>query len=129
MGKGYTPAFVRNLDVVAARITAGAEIALVEGPDDMCGPMLDEPTCHCHKASVVRRDALARADLTTLLGRDVFAKPFRLDDARTERMRVAFAAETIRAACRDCPWDTLCSSIARDGFREVRMRPSVAPTT
>ncbi len=39
VGKGYSPAFVENYEVIAARLSAGEEIELVAGPDDICGPL------------------------------------------------------------------------------------------
>ena len=38
-GEGYSPAFIANLDRIAARLTAGEDAVLVDGPDDICAPL------------------------------------------------------------------------------------------
>ena len=51
-GKGYSPAFTAGFTVIATRIAAGEAVVLVDGPDDVCAPMLDDPGCHCRGDSV-----------------------------------------------------------------------------
>ena len=67
IGKGYTPAFTANYDVVVARLNAGDDVLVVDGPDDICAPMLNEGH-HCFNASITQRDAQAAADVEGLLG-------------------------------------------------------------
>ena len=62
-GKGYSPAFTAGFTAIAGRIAAGEAVVLVEGPDDVCVPMLADPGCHCRGGSVARRDAQAARDL------------------------------------------------------------------
>lgn len=122
-GKGYSPAFVANYDAVAARLSAGEEIEIVSGPDDICAPLLDETEAHCFNASVTERDRLAARDVAALLGEAVDeGAALTLDAVRLERMRDAFATHAIRAACPGCEWHDLCSGIAGGGYDGTRVR-------
>lgn len=120
VGHGYTPDFTANYDRLLARLNAGAPAELVEGPDDLCAPMLG---CghHCRNESVAARDAAARAALAPLLGGLMPGARFHLDAERLAGLRAAFAAGTIRAACTGCEWAGLCTTIADGGFRRVRL--------
>jgi hypothetical protein len=66
VGKGYTPAFTANYDVVVARLNAGEDVHLVEGPDDICAPMLADGH-HCLNASITERDRQAMDAVAALL--------------------------------------------------------------
>lgn len=68
VGKGYSPAFVENYEAIAARLSAGEEIELVTGPDDICRPLTADPEAHCHGTSVVERDRAATEAVARLLG-------------------------------------------------------------
>lgn len=116
-GEGYTPSFTRNYVRIAARLSAGEAVEIVEGPDDICAPLQDSPDTHCGNESVRDRDALALAAVSDLLG--VSLEPgviLALDGGRLPRLRAAFAEGAIRAACADCQWSAFCTRIARDGF-------------
>ncbi|WEF24906.1 DUF1284 domain-containing protein [Paracoccus sp. S3-43] len=116
-GKGYSPAFTAGFTAIAARIAAGEAVTVVDGPDDVCAPMLDDPGCHCRGDSVARRDARAARDVAALLGRPVApGQRLVLDPAALDRMRRAFAQGRIRSACAGCDWAGLCRDIAKDGF-------------
>ncbi len=116
-GKGYSPAFTAGFTAIAARIAAGEAVVLVDGPDDVCAPMLDDPACHCRNDSVARRDAQAARDVAALLGRPVSpGQRLALNPATLARMRRAFAQGAIRGACAGCDWSDLCRDIAGDGF-------------
>lgn len=122
VGKGYTPDFCTNYDGIAARLTRGEEIEIVDGPDDVCAPLLSTEAPHCHNESVLVRDAEAAASVAALL--DAPVKPgFRLSlDAMTlARFRAAFAAGTTRTACGGCEWSGLCDSVAGGGFQGTRL--------
>lgn len=124
VGKGYTPAFTANYDAIVARLNAGEDALLVEGPDDICAPMLAEGH-HCLNASVAERDQQAAADAALLLGRPLDAgAALTLDDAAIRLMRAAFAARTTRQACTGCEWSALCTGIARSGFAGTRLTGS-----
>ncbi len=122
-GKGYTPAFTANFDAITARLQAGEDIVVAEGPDDICQPWLGEPEAHCRRDSVTARDEQAAADLSVLLSEPVAALTV-LPDLAT--LRAAFSSGGTRAACRGCEWFGLCSDIAAGGFRNVRLdQPNV----
>ena len=126
VGKGYTPAFVANMDRMAARLAAGETVTITDGPDDICRPLLDgddaEEAPHCLKTSAARRDAHAATALSALLDMPLTAgTELVLDAGRIARLRAAFAAGDIRAACIGCPWHQLCSDVAADGFRQVQL--------
>ena len=116
-GKGYSPAFTAGFTAVATRIAAGEAVVIVDGPDDVCAPMLGDPGCHCRDDSVARRDAQAARDVAALLDRPVApGQRLVLDGATLARMRRAFAENAIRAACAGCDWSGLCGDIAARGF-------------
>ena len=124
-GKGYSAAFTANYDVIAARISQGEDILIVEGPDDICAPLLGDSEPHCWRDSVTERDRLAARDLRELLG-----DPIQVDAKLTlspeviQRMRAAFAAGSTRAACLGCQWSDLCSSIAAHDYCGTAVTPN-----
>ena len=123
-GKGYSPAFVANYDVLAARISAGEAVVIVSGPDDVCAPLLGEAGAHCFNASVTERDRLAARDVAVLLGEVVEEGVIlTLDAPRLKQRREAFADRAIRSACPGCEWHDLCSGIAAQGFEGTRIAP------
>lgn len=120
IGEGYSPAFVAEYRRIVARLGAGAEIAIVAGPDDICAPICHAAGEHCHNASVTDRDREAAESVTALLDLEIApGARFRLDAHRLARLRDAFAAGTIRRACADCEWAPLCDGIAASGFEGV----------
>lgn len=129
VGRGYTPAFVASYSAIVARLNAGEAAVLVEGPDDICAPMLDASGLasahHCYEPRITVRDSLALKSVAAALGK-VLAPgdtiPF--DAATVARLRENFAAGTIRAACAACQWDGLCSGIAAGGFARTRLSGS-----
>ena len=127
VGRGYSPVFVANLDRVAARVAAGAPIRLVDGPDDICSPLVTarrRQPVHCHGRRVVWRDRRAARAVGRLLGRPVSPGCLlRLDGRVLRRLRRSFAARAIRSACLGCPWARLCSTVAATGFRGARLDP------
>ncbi len=124
IGKGYSPAFVANLEQVVRRLATGTEtIEIVAGPDDICAPLLCEADRHCHRSSVVERDRLATQAINALLacsnGSDRSLAPgahLTLSHADLDQLRAAFAAGTIRQACTGCQWKPLCDGIAANQF-------------
>lgn len=119
-GRGYRPAFTANLTVIAGRLSAGEEIEIVEGPDDVCAPLLGDADCHCHLDRVGERDRAAAVDVSRLLERAIRpGERFALSKSCIERLRVAFASGQIRAGCEGCEWYELCSSIAGNNYREA----------
>jgi len=116
VGEGYTPEFVANFDAIVRRIGAGEAIELIDGRDDVCAPLDATGDDHCASASVSRRDRAALLALAES-GLALDARPLRLERERVAALRDAFAAGTIRAACRGCSWADLCTSVAAGGYR------------
>ena len=121
-GKGYSPAFTANYDGIAGRISQGEDLVIVEGPDDICAPLLGDPEPHCWRDSVTERDRLAARDLQELLAGPIQAgAKMTLGPDIVQRMRAAFATGHARAACLGCQWSDLCSAIAAEGYRGTRV--------
>ncbi|MEO5804922.1 DUF1284 domain-containing protein [Devosia sp.] len=123
VGKGYSLAFTANYDVIAGRLNAGEDIVIVDGPDDVCQPLLDDADPHCHNESVIERDMLAARDLAELLERPIaVGQQFLLDAGTLARQRVAFAQGQVRKACSRCEWASLCTEIAAAGYAGVKVQ-------
>lgn len=118
VGRGYSPVFTANFDVIAGRIARGEDILVVDGPDDVCAPLLGDVGAHCVRDSVIERDHLAARDVGRLLGRPIEAgQRLTLDGELLGRMREAFSSGRTRSACAGCEWTGLCGTIAAGGFR------------
>lgn len=123
IGKGYSPAFTANYDRIAGRLSAGEDIVIVTGPDDICQPLLDAGDPHCLTDSVDQRDRFAAEDLTNLLARPIaVGQHFLLDAATLASQRAAFAQGQVRRACSGCEWAGLCTDIAGEHFASVRVQ-------
>lgn len=126
-GKGYSPGFTANYDVIAVRLSQGEEIEIVEGPDDVCAPLLAENDPHCWRESVVERDMQAAKDIGRLgIAIDKGGRT-RLDADVLRRMRAAFGRGLTRTACAGCEWSDLCSAIATNGFEGTRVQIGETP--
>jgi hypothetical protein len=124
VGKGYSPAFTANYDVIADRLGRGEDILIVSGPDDICAPLLDEPEPHCLRDGVIERDRLAARDVGALLARPVrVGARLKLDAVALARLRQAFSTGSTRAACQGCEWTDLCSAVAIGGYQGTRVHP------
>lgn len=124
VGKGYSPAFVENYEVIASRLSAGEEIELVAGPDDICGPLTADPGAHCHGTSVIERDRAAADAVARLIGSPLpTGARITPTSALLARLRKTFAAGEIRTACSGCEWSGLCDSVADGGYLGVRIAP------
>lgn len=122
VGRGYTSVFTANYRRIVARLNAGEPVELVEGPDDICAPMLTEQGSHCRTESVAQRDAQARAALAQRLGL-VLEQSGRivLTTERLAQMRAAYAEGAMQAACTGCEWAAFCTDIAGRGFAGTRL--------
>ncbi len=131
VGNGYSASFVTNFDSITRRIAAGQEtVEIVAGPDDVCAPLLCGPDDHCARASVNERDRFAAGAISQLLGLEIqTGLHLRLDAERLTALRTAFAAGTIRRACKECQWKPLCDGIAQQGFAGTRLLDGIAPVT
>ena len=131
-GRGYSPAFSANMTRIAGRLGAGERIEIVEGPDDICAPLLNEADPHCRRAGAAERDRMAARDLGRLPGAPA-ARPgagLVFAPGLVRRLRAAFASGRIRTACAGCEWIDLCGAIAAGGFdgavlHSNRPRPGV----
>ncbi|MCA1403496.1 DUF1284 domain-containing protein [Ensifer sp. IC3342] len=123
VGEGYTPSFTRNYHIVAGRLSVGEAIEIVEGPDDICAPMLGLADAHCRNENIGCRDSRALAAVADLLGFPLGpGSVLILDDRRLQDLRGAFALGSVRAACDECEWSALCTRVARDGFADALVR-------
>lgn len=124
VGKGYSLAFVENYEAIAARLSAGEEIELVAGPDDICGPLAADSGAHCHGEGVIERDLAATEAVARLIGRSL-ALGARITPtaALLAHLRKTFATSEIRTACSGCEWSGLCDSVADGGYLGVRVAP------
>lgn len=124
VGKGYSPAFVENYEAIAARLSAGEEIELVAGPDDICGPLTPDPEAHCHGSGVVERDREAADAVARLIGSPLPpGARITPSAALLARLRKTFATGEIRTACSGCEWAGLCDHVADGGYAGVRVAP------
>ena len=129
VGKGYSPAFTANYDLIADRLGRGEDILLVSGPDDICAPLLGEPEPHCLQESVGERDRLAARDLGELLARPIgLGVRLDLDAAILTRMRQAFSTGLTRNACPGCEWAEFCSAIAANGYQDASVQRPALPS-
>ena len=124
VGEGYDPAFKANYRQIAKRLSAGEDILLVSGPDDICAPLLGGNDPHCHGAGVEMRDAAAAEAVALLLKREVsLGMSIDPDAALLGKLRTAFATGEIRRACHGCEWEELCSRVAGHGYPGVLVDP------
>lgn len=122
VGKGYSQAFTDNYDTIVARLAAGEDIIMQEGPDEICQPLLDTADPHCHRPSVEARDAQALHDVGHVLGRTLHVGDIvSLDGAGLERLRQAFLEGVTRTACTGCEWFDLCTAVSADGYAGVKL--------
>lgn len=123
VGKGYSYAFIANYDAIAARLTAGERVRIVAGPDDICQPLCQaDDAPHCVGPGPARRDRQAARAIEPLLGCSLAVGASLTLDANTlARLRTAFAAGSIRDACEDCEWHSLCTHVAADGYARTRV--------
>ncbi|MFC5585473.1 DUF1284 domain-containing protein [Nitratireductor kimnyeongensis] len=127
VGRGYSPAFTANLDEIVSRLNAGEDLLLIEGPDDICRPLLDgSPHAHCLNARVNQRDTRAAHALSHWLGQAIDpGRAIKPDKKLIERMRSAFALGKTRQACLGCEWIDLCSTVARQDFEGALLAPDM----
>lgn len=123
-GAGYNKQFTRNLAAIVDRLNDGEEILIVDGPDDVCAPVMADADSHCRLARVERRDALALEAISPLIGSPPsVGTMLRLDRDTVRELRASFSTGQIRAACEGCEWHALCGRIARRGFDHTRLLP------
>ncbi|MET0439444.1 MAG: DUF1284 domain-containing protein [Devosia sp.] len=117
VGKGYSADFTKNFDAIAERLSAGENILIVEGPDDICAPLLAGDSAHCLRDSVRERDRHAADDMAHLFNLTV--APDAIIEIGAETLaawRAAFRSTKTRSACAGCDWNDLCTAIANADF-------------
>ena len=120
VGKGYNPAFTAAMTAIVSRVASGEDTEIVEGPDDICAALLDDPQAHCHRSSVAERDRAAARDIGSLLGLEIRSGTSLVFGAALLRqLRASFASGDIRSACEACEWFELCGSIAASRYEGV----------
>lgn len=129
-GNGYSPSFVANFDAIASHIASGQEsVMIVDGPDDICAPLLCGEDHHCVRASVIERDRHAAGAISSLFGIEIEpGAQVTLSSPRLMALRTAFAAGTIRCACVGCQWKPLCDDIAGQNFAGTRLLEGIEPS-
>ncbi|WP_131118444.1 DUF1284 domain-containing protein [Lichenihabitans psoromatis] len=125
VGRGYSASFVQNLAGIVARIDEGESIEIVDGPDDICAPLLTDPDAHCRLTRVRSRDIAASEALDAELGIDARAgSRFSVPPALLMRLRSRFQASSIRGACAGCEWAALCTDVASENFIQSKLQGS-----
>lgn len=120
VGRGYSPAFTRNMTAIAGRLARGEPARIVEGADDICRPPDAAPQDHCDGPGVLERDAHARARIEALLRRPLApGDRIVLDGPTLARLRAAFTAGDLRPACGGCEWQHLCTEVAATGYPQA----------
>jgi uncharacterized protein len=128
-GLGYSAEFTANMTAQIDRIKDGAQVVLVERPDDICAGMTKaciNATGHdCQMADIIDMDKTARVAVEAVLNRNLgFGSPISSKDLK--KLRVAFAQGSIRKACIGCLWIELCNQIAADNFSGTHLSGGVA---
>lgn len=121
-GRGYSRQFERDFTAIIKRMRANEMLHLVAQPDEICHSVKDCEGSHCFEPRIDKRDALALADISALLGRELKSgDQIRPSELFTATMRDAFRQNQIRRGCFDCQWRDFCDQIAADGFRDTAL--------
>lgn len=137
IGQGYTQVFSDSFSNKMKGISEGTtEIEIVYGAkDDLCQVLQCDPSCpadiarHCLEGDAARRDDMALATLSAFLRLPLKAGyRLRLTPEYVRILRQEFAAGTIRQACAGCEWFDLCTAVAREGYRGVKLFPPKYPS-
>jgi len=124
-GEGYSPAFVANYISIVNRLNQGEDVLIVEGPDDICAPLLQTSQPHCLASSVLARDATAARVLSSALGRPIdVGSRIDMSATHTALSRQAFHGPDVRQACNGCEWSALCTGIAAADYANVLLHPA-----
>lgn len=75
------------MDMTLERIKAGEEIEVIDGPDDICAPMMGKRFKHCSRKTVIARYQAAVQDLHALLAINLCpGQRIELDDATVQSL-------------------------------------------
>ncbi|MEN3793564.1 DUF1284 domain-containing protein [Fulvimarina sp. MAC3] len=120
VGKGYSERFVQNYNQIAKRLNLGEAVEIIEGPDDICAPLLGDGDAHCFRESVAERDRVALRNLSEVVARDLrIGRTIAIDAEWLATARSLFQAGSVRKACLGCEWHDLCSEVSSCGRAEV----------
>ena len=104
VGKGYSPAFVANMDRVVASLADDTEVTVLDAPDALCEacPNLTGAGCALHgpgtEAGIVHQDR----DVLRRLGLEAGARATWGEIVRRIAARVA--PDDLDDICGRCPW-------------------------
>ena len=129
VGKGYTPAFVQQFDAVIAAINHGGIVEIVAGPDVICTALENEEICaydhpaYCHAEHAMMRDEHALREVSGVLGPSsvMVGSQLQLTSEIIQKLRQQFTSGTVRTACKDCDWHSLCTEVAAAGYAEAKL--------
>jgi len=109
-GEGYNPEFVANLRELINRASAGEEIAVQSGPDDVCEkcPYLEDGTCSFNKGA---DDKIREMDKTALALLQVKAGSRVTWSDMKEKLPDIFSRWS-QPYCRMCDWRNACEKDA-----------------
>lgn len=125
IGKGYSDDFIRNYDDIVAKINAGQrDIEIVRGPDDICGPCLNESFCHCRDEHKHLEDVATLPELQSVTGLENldFGSVFVLTDDIIQNLRAEFKAGRIRRGCQNCEWFDLCTDVSQSNYKGTKLK-------
>ncbi|AVX02616.1 hypothetical protein MXMO3_00068 [Maritalea myrionectae] len=122
-GRGYSRQFERDFQAIAKRMRANEMMQIIDRPDEICQSVKDCDGSHCFEPRIDQRDALALADISELLGRELkVGDTLAPADIFTDDTRKAFRDNHIRRGCFDCQWRGFCDQIAADEFANTLLR-------
>ena len=120
-GKGYSPAFVENMQCVINRLKTGCDITLIEGVDDICASCPERIGNRCRSETKVT--AFDTAALSLLqLERKTYSY------TKIDRILIAQLTEpAYHCICRGCEWKETgicCYADVRRTLLTVESKPS-----
>lgn len=122
VGHGYSAEFTRNMDDIISRMNSGEPVLVVEGPDDICAPLLQTDDPHCRGASVRERDHAAALSISRATGLEIRpGRLIRLTPDRVAEFRTSFTTGKTRKACLGCQWSRLCTTVGNEHFAASRL--------
>lgn len=112
-GMGYSEAYAANMSRVHERLRAEpeTEVALIEGPDDLCVCFPEDRPSHCGNDAVFNKDAFILNRLGLQAGE---VHPW---GELQERIAALVTPEDIPFWCAACPW--LHYGVCEEGVRIV----------
>lgn len=121
VGRGYTPAFVQNMNQIVEGIRQGTDVCLVCGPDDICASLPDEDR-HCARPSVTERDQSATLAIRRILGVNMEGSASVLLPTETlSRLRDEYLQVREQTCC-GCEWYDLCGAVASRDFLGTKLQ-------